>query len=84
MTEAIIVAIVALIGQVIIGYLSNRKSTAIIVYRIDNLEKKVEKHNQVIERTYNLEKSCAVFEREFASVNARLKKLEPKKEREDL
>lgn len=36
-------------------YLSNRKSQALIAYRLEELEKKVDKHNQVVERTYKLE-----------------------------
>ena len=36
-------------------YISNRKQSALIAYRIEQLEKKVDKHNQVVERTYKLE-----------------------------
>lgn len=36
-------------------YISNRKSAALMEYRIKQLEIKVDKHNNVIERTYKLE-----------------------------
>lgn len=36
-------------------YLSNRKQTALMEYRLKELEKKVDKHNQVVERTFKLE-----------------------------
>ena len=36
-------------------YISNRKSAALMEYRLQQLEQKVDKHNQVIERTYKLE-----------------------------
>jgi hypothetical protein len=36
-------------------YFANRKSSALIEYRLKELEKKVDKHNQVVERTYKLE-----------------------------
>lgn len=36
-------------------YVSNRKSAALMEYRIQQLEQKVDRHNQVIERTYKLE-----------------------------
>lgn len=52
----IIVAVLALIGSVIGSALANNKTQALIGYRIDELEKKVEKHNQVIERTVVLER----------------------------
>ena len=45
-------------------------------YRIEQLEKKVEKHNQVIERVYKLEKFEAVIEEEFKDANKRIEKLE--------
>jgi len=48
---ALITAAGALLGT----YLSNRKSTALMEYRLKQLETKVDKHNNVIERTYRLE-----------------------------
>lgn len=65
MTEAIIVAILALIGTLggtFGGILTANKLTN---YRIEQLEKKVEKHNQVIDRVYKLEKAEAVMEEEI-------------------
>ena len=55
MTEAIIVAGFSLLGTLAGAYFSNKKSTALISYRLEQLEKKVDKHNQVVERTYKLE-----------------------------
>lgn len=65
MTETIIVSILSLIGTCIgsvVGILTANKLTN---YRIEQLEKKVEKHNNVIERMYKLEKDKAVFEEEL-------------------
>lgn len=57
--EAILIAIIGgvctAIPTVIATLSSNKKSTALTVYRIDQLEKKVEKHNCVVERTFRLE-----------------------------
>lgn len=36
-------------------YAANRKSQALIAYRLEQLEKKVDKHNSVVERTFILE-----------------------------
>lgn len=44
-------AVCALIGT----YLSNRKTSALMAYRIEQLERKVDAHNQIVERTYKLE-----------------------------
>ena len=48
---ALITALAALIGT----YLSHRKSTALMEYRLKMLEMKVDKHNNVVERTFKLE-----------------------------
>ena len=40
-------------------YISNHKSNAIWQYRVQQLEEKQDKHNNVIERTYKLEKDMA-------------------------
>lgn len=48
---AIIVGLFSLLGN----YLSNRKSQVLIAYRLQQLEKKQDAHNNLIERTYKLE-----------------------------
>lgn len=62
MTETIIVAIIAFIGSLVGNYMSNNKNQALIAYRLEQLEKKVNLHNNVIERTYELEKKVEVIE----------------------
>lgn len=49
--SALITGLLSLMGV----YIANRKSSALIAYRLAELEKKVDKHNQVVERTYILE-----------------------------
>ena len=65
MTEPIIIAIIsglfASIPSVIANVSSNRKSTALMNYKIDELDKKVHEHNNLIERTYALEKDVALL-----------------------
>lgn len=55
MAETIIVAILSLLGTLAGAYMANRKASALIAYRLEQLEEKVNKHNGVIERTYALE-----------------------------
>ena len=43
------------IPSLITTILSNKKTTALVTYRVEQLEKKVEKHNSVMERTFILE-----------------------------
>lgn len=54
--DTIIVAVISLAGTLMGSYFSNSKTTALLSYRMEQLEKKVEKHNSVVERTYKLEK----------------------------
>lgn len=76
MSDAVIVAILSLVGTVLgslFGILAANKLTN---YKIEQLEKKVEKHNKVIERVYNLEKHEAVIEKEIKTANHRIEDLE--------
>ena len=74
MTETIIVALISLAGT----FLGTFSGVRLMSYRIEQLEKKVEKHNQVVERTYNLEKIAAVLSEDLKAVNHRIEDLERK------
>lgn len=63
--QAIIVAVLGMIGALGGSWIANRKSTALIEYRLKQLEEKVNKHNNLIERTYELEKQVAVIQEEI-------------------
>lgn len=56
---AAVTAVLSLIG-VICSNLSTRK---VVIYRVEQLEKKVDKHNQVIERTFKLEQQVNDLEK---------------------
>lgn len=75
MTE-IITSLIGVIGSFVgtlAGIMINSKLTN---YRIEQLEKKVDKHNHVIERVYQLEKSEAVFKEDLKVANHRIEDLE--------
>lgn len=46
----VIVAALSLIGTLCGSYFANSKITALLSYRMQSLEEKVNKHNQVVER----------------------------------
>lgn len=54
----------------------HEKTVALIEYRLLELEKKQDKHNNVIERTYNLEQQAAVLEEKVKVANNRIADLE--------
>ena len=69
---SILVGLFSLVGV----YFANRKSAALMEYRLGELEKKVDKHNNVIERTFKLEELTARQEDELARHKERLRLLE--------
>ena len=82
MSETIIVALItgglALLGTLGGSYLANRKSAARIAYRLEELEKKVQAHNSLIERTYRLEERTELQEEKIKVANHRIDDLERK------
>ena len=46
-------------------YMSNRKQAALVAYRLEKLEIKVDKHNSVVERMYRLEESVKNLQAEM-------------------
>jgi len=76
MPETIIVAIIAFAGTFGGSLLAQRRSTALIAYRLEQLENKVNKHNNLVERTYKLEERCEVFDEKMKVANNRIKDLE--------
>lgn len=76
MSDTIIVAVIGFIGTLCGAYFANRKSSALIAYRLEQLEVKVNKHNEVIERTYELEKHSEVLDEQIKVANHRIEDLE--------
>lgn len=66
--------VVALIGGAVthVGVLcSNSRNRAVMEIKIDLLSKRVEKHNTLIERTYQLEQDVAVMKHDVKSLSER-------------
>lgn len=62
--ESVITAVVTGVLTLIGVLVSNSRSQAVIEVKLDNLASKVEKHNSMVERTYDLEQRTAVLESE--------------------
>ena len=61
---AIISGLCVAIPSVIATVLSNNKSQAVIEYRINELDKKVHEHNNLIDRMYKVENRVTLLEEE--------------------
>lgn len=76
MQPEIVVGVLSLCGTLIGtvgGILASNKLT---LYRIGELEKKVDKHNNVIERVFRLEDNDALLEEKIKVANHRIDDLE--------
>lgn len=76
MSEAITIALIGIIPSVLVAIVSIISNNAIIKVKIEELEKHVNKHNQVIERTYTLERDLATYWSKYDELRERIKKLE--------
>ena len=69
MQDTIVVAILSLIGTLAGSF----GGTQLIMYRIEQLEKKVEKHNSVVERTFLLEEKMKVANHRIEDLEGKVK-----------
>ena len=74
MQGEIIVAIISLIGTLIGTIAGILTSTKLTIYRIEQLEKKVEKHNSVVERTALLERDMSTVWHEINEIREQVSK----------
>lgn len=65
MTPEVLNALISAIAVILSGLISAIVSNKLMAYRIEQLEKKVDKHNSVIDRTYHLEAQVEVIENEI-------------------
>ena len=72
----IVVARLALSGTLAGSFFAQRRTTALVAFRLEQLEKKVEVHNHLVERTYRLEEQEAVLAERIKVANHRLDDLE--------
>lgn len=70
--ESIIVACITGVVTLIGVILSNSKSRAVMEVKLDALTEKVEKHNQVLERTYAFEQDMAVAKHDIESLKGKV------------
>jgi hypothetical protein len=69
--ESIVVAIITGIVTLVGVIMSNSKSRAVMEVKIDALTQKVEKHNRLVERTYELERGLALVRNDVESLKGK-------------
>lgn len=76
MPSEIIVGLLSLAGTLVGSIAGIIASNKLTLYRIEQLEKKVDKHNNLIERTFRLEENQAVMAEQIKVANHRIEDLE--------
>ncbi len=72
----IIVALLSLAGTLAGSFFAQRKSSALIAYRLEELERKVQAHNNLVERMYRVEERTEIQEEKIKTANHRIDDLE--------
>ena len=73
--EGIVVALISLAGSAVGSLVGILTSSKLTWYRLEQLEKKVDVHNQVIDRVYKLEKRTELQEEKIKVANHRIEDL---------
>ena len=69
--DTIIVALITLVGTIGSGVLSVVISNNLIKYRVEQLEKKVDKHNNLIDRMYKAESNIKLIQEEVDNLESK-------------
>lgn len=80
MSEEVLVALIGLAGSGLGSVLGILVSSKLTQYRLEQLEKKVEVHNKVIDRVYKLEERTELQEEKIKAANHRIEGLERRAE----
>ena len=83
MPTELIIALISFAGTLAGSLAGIFTASRLSNYRIEQLEKKVDKHNSLIERTYAIEQHNAVVDEEIKVANHRIEDLEKISERKD-
>lgn len=75
-SEELAIGLLSLVGSLAGTFGGILTSNRLTGYRIEQLEKKVEKHNGIIERVYRLEDNDRLLEEKITGVDKRVEKLE--------
>lgn len=78
MSEAILIALIGIVPSVLVAIVSIVSNNAIVKVKIEELEKHVNKHNQIVERTYTLERDLATYWSKYDEIRSRVDRLENK------
>ena len=74
LVESIVVALIGGAVTLLGVMISNSRARAVLEQKVDELSRRVEKHNCLVERTYRLERDVALVKRDVESLEERSSK----------
>lgn len=74
MTEAIICGLIAAATSITVAMINNSATRKLIEYKITELQKEVEKHNSVVERTFDCERRLDVHDEKISNLEGKKSK----------
>lgn len=69
---AVVAAAITAIFGFLGTFISNRKTTALVTYRLQQLELKVDKHNQIVERMYKAEGQITELQHDVSELKGKI------------
>lgn len=72
LSESIWIAVIAFGGTLVGTFGGIIASSRLTAYRLEQLEEKVDKHNELVERTFRLEENCSLLDEKIKVVNHRI------------
>lgn len=78
MSETLLCGLIAGGVSILVAVIQNSSTRKLMEYQISELKTEVEKHNNIIARTYELEKRADVVEVKIRDANRRIDDLEKK------
>lgn len=76
MSDPIIVALIGVVGSLLGSLIGVLVSSKLTQYRLEQLEKKVDKHNHVVDRMYAIESRVNIIDEKIKVENHRIDDLE--------
>ena len=76
---AVITALLSTIPSLAVAIISIVLNNRVIGYKVDALQKKVDKHNGMIERTYKLESDMETVWKRYDDISDRVERIEERK-----
>ena len=76
MNETVLVAALSLVGTLVGSFAGIIAANKLVNYRLQQLEAKVQAHNNLVERTYHLESEIELVHEQMKAVNHRIKHVE--------